>query len=173
MINKYKMGRVALAGVALLAASSLARADDPVSMGTFEDWESFTYQDQGKPVCYVYSTPKKTESAKKVKRDPVYFLVTNYTGRKVKGQVSTIIGYPFKESSLVRVKIDAASFELYSNGDAAWASAVDVDAAIVKAMKTGKSISVTGTSWKGTETTDTYSLAGIVKALDKIDTACK
>ena len=173
MINKYKIGRVVLAGVALLAASSLARADDPVSMGTFEDWESFTYQDQGKPVCYVYSTPKKTESAKKVKRDPVYFLVTNYTGRKVKGQVSTIIGYPFKESSLVTVKIDAASFELYTNGDAAWASAVDVDAAIVKAMKTGKSISVTGTSWKGTETTDTYSLAGIAKALDKIDTACK
>ena len=71
------------------------------------------------------------------------------------------------------VKIDAAAFELYTNGDAAWASTVDVDAAIVKAMKTGKSISVTGTSWKGTETTDTYSLAGISKALDKIDTSCK
>ncbi len=170
MINKHRM---VLAGIVLFTFSGVARADDPVSMGTFEDWESFTYQDQGKPVCYVYSTPKKTESLKKVKRDPVYFLVTNYTGRKVKGQVSTIIGYPFKESSLVTVKIDAASFELYTNGDAAWASTVDVDAAIVKAMKTGKSISVTGTSWKGTETTDTYSLAGIAKALDKIDTTCK
>ncbi len=170
MINKHRM---ILVGLALLAQSGLARADEPVSMGTFDDWESFTYQDQGKPVCYVYSTPKKTESLKKVKRDPVYFLVTNYTGRKVKGQVSTIIGYPFKESSLVTVKIDNNSFELYTNGDAAWASAVDVDAAIVKAMKTGKFISVTGTSWKGTETTDTYSLAGIAKALDKIDTACK
>ena len=162
-----------LTGVALLAVSGLARADDPVSIGTFEDWESFTYQDQGKPVCYAYSVPKKTESLKKVKRDPIYFLVTNYAGRKVKGQVSTIIGYPFKESSIVTLKIDAASFELYTNGDAAWASSVDVDAAIVKAMKTGKSILVTGTSWKGTETTDTYSLAGISKALDKIDTACK
>lgn len=170
MMKKHSL---ILAAAALLALGGTARADDPVSMGTFEDWESFTYQDQGKPVCYVYSTPKKTESAKKVKRDPVYFLVTNYTGRKVKGQVSTIIGYPFKESSLVTIKIDTASFELYTNGDAAWAASVDVDAAIVKAMKSGKSISVTGTSWKGTETTDTYSLAGISKALDKIDTACK
>ncbi len=173
MVKRYGIGQIILASVALLTISGMARADDPVSMGTFDDWESFTYQDQGKPVCYVYSTPKKTESLKKVKRDPVYFLVTNYTGRKVKGQVSTIIGYPFKESSLVAVKIDNASFELYTNGDAAWASSVDVDAAIVKAMKTGKSISVTGTSWKGTQTTDTYSLAGIGKALDKIDTACK
>lgn len=157
-------------GVALAGA---ARADDPVSMGTFDDWESFTYQDQGKSVCYVYSTPKKTESAKKVKRDPVYFLVTHYPGRKVKGQVSTIIGYPFKESSTVTVKVDDASFELYTNGDAAWAALPETEAAIVKAMKTSKVLSVTGTSWKGTETTDTYSLAGISKAMDKIDAACK
>lgn len=170
MIHKHRM---ILAGLALLAQSVMARADDPVSMGTFEDWESFTYQDQGKPVCYVYSTPTKTESGKKVKRDPVYFLVTNYTGRKVKGQVSTIIGYPFKESSTVTVKVDDAAFELYTNGDAAWAAATDVEAAIVKAMKNGKSLSVTGTSWKGTTTTDFYSLVGISKAMDKIDTACK
>ena len=156
-----------------LAMGGAARADDPVSIGTFDDWESFTYQDQGKPVCYVYSTPKKTESTKKVKRDPVYFLVTHYPGRKVKGQVSTIIGYPFKESSSVTVKLDDASFELYTNGDAAWAAASETEAAIVRAMKTSKVLSVTGTSWKGTDTTDTYSLAGISKAMDKIDAACK
>ncbi|MDE2447107.1 MAG: hypothetical protein KGO94_13105 [Alphaproteobacteria bacterium] len=161
-----------MVGFALVAASA-ARAEEPVSIGAFEDWESFTYQDQGKPVCYVYSTPKKSDTAKKVKRDPVYFLVSNYPGRKVKGQVSTIIGYPFKESSMVTVKVDDASFELYTNGDAAWAAAPETEAAIVKAMKTGKALTVTGTSWKGNETTDTYSLAGLSKAMEKIDQACK
>ncbi len=88
-------------GFLALAAGS-ARADDPVSLGTFEDWEAFTYRADGAPVCYVYSIPKKTESEKKIaKRDPVYFLVTNWPGRKIKGQVSTIIGYPFKESAPV------------------------------------------------------------------------
>ncbi len=173
MKMKYFMKHVGLVAFALSMMAGLARADDPVSMGTFEDWESFSYQDQGKPVCYIYSTPKKTESLKKVKRDPVYFLVTNYPGRKIKGQVSTIIGYPFKESSVVTVKVDDASFELYTNGDAAWAATPEVEAAIVKAMKTGKIFTVTGTSWKGTETTDSYSLAGISKALDKIDSSCK
>jgi Invasion associated locus B (IalB) protein len=150
-----------------------ALADDPVSLGTFDDWESFTYQSAGAPVCYIYSAPKKSESAKKVKRDPVYFLVTHFKGRKIKGQISTIIGYPFKESSAVTVKVDDASFELYPNGDVAWAAATETEAAIVKAMKTGKVLSVTGTSWKGTETTDTYSLVGVGKAMDKIDSACK
>jgi hypothetical protein len=170
--NKAFLGLLR-AGIVLIATAGLARAEDPVSLGTFDDWESFTYQASNAPVCYIYSVPKKSDSAKKVKRDPIYFLVTHFPGRKIRNQVSTIIGYPFKESSLVTVKIDNVSFELYTNGDAAWAAAAETEAAMVKAMKTGKSLMVTGTSWKGTETTDTYSLVGVSAALDKIDSACK
>lgn len=172
MKAKQYISGLALAG-ALLAASP-AQADDPTSLGTFDDWEAFTYQSAGAPVCYVFSVPKKTESDKKVaKRDPVYFLVTHFPGRKIRGQVSTIIGYPFKESSTVAVKVDDQAFELFTSGDTAWAAAADVEAQIVKALRTGKSLSVTGTSWKGTQTTDIYSLAGVAKALDKIDASCK
>jgi hypothetical protein len=151
-----------------------ARAEDPVSLGTFDDWEAFTYKDNGATVCYVYSVPKKSESEKKIaKRDPVYFLVTNWPGRKIKGQISTIIGYPFKESAPVSALIDETGFDLYSNGDTAWAAAPETEAEIIKTMKTSKSLSVVGTSWKGTTTTDTYSLAGFSNALAKIDTSCK
>lgn len=162
-----------LFGAALVCSSAAALADDPVSLGTFDDWESFTYQASGAPVCYIYSVPKKSDAAKKVKRDPIYFLVTHFSGRKIHNQVSTIIGYPFKESSTVTVKVDETAFELYTNGDVAWAAAPETEMQIVNAMKTGSSLSVTGTSWKGTETTDTYSLAGVSKAMDKIDSACK
>jgi Invasion associated locus B (IalB) protein len=162
-----------LALAVFVCAATTARAEDPTSLGTFDDWESFTYQANGAPVCYIYSVPKKSEAAKKVKRDPIYFLVTHFPGRKIKGQISTIIGYPFKESSTVTVKVDDATFELYTNGDSAWAAAPETEAAIVKAMRTGKSLIVVGTSSKGTETTDTYSLVGIGKAMDKINSACK
>ena len=169
--------KASLYSAALLASFVLApqaRAEDPVSMGTFDDWEAYSYKSGGSLVCYIYSVPKKTESDKKInKRDPVSFLVTNFVGRKIKGQVSTIIGYPFKESSTVSLKIDDKAFELYTNGDTAWAAAVETEAQIVKALKTGKSLIISGTSWKGTATTDTYSLVGVSKALEKIDTACK
>jgi Invasion associated locus B (IalB) protein len=172
---KWNSAYVKLAVAAGLWFGSLgaARAEEPVSLGTFDDWETFTYQSGGAPVCYIYSVPKKSDSVKKVKRDPIYFLVTHFPGRKIRNQVSTIIGYPFKESSTVTVTLDETSFELYTNGDAAWAAAAETELAIVKAMKTGKSLKVTGTSWKGTETTDTYSLVGVAKAMDKIDSACK
>ena len=159
-----------------LLFSTAARAEDPVSLGVFDDWEAFNYHDNGALVCYVFSAPKKSDSNKKnAKRDAVYFMISHFMGRKVKGQISTIIGYPFKESSTVNLKIDAASFDLYTNGDAAWAADADTEAKIVKAMKASKSkmFTVAGTSFRDTQTTDTYSLNGIDKALDKIDATCK
>ena len=60
-----------------------------------------------------------------------------------------------------------------TNGDGAWADTTAKEKQIVAAMKNGTKLSVTGTSWKGTETTDNYSLSGITAAMDKIDSACK
>jgi Invasion associated locus B (IalB) protein len=108
-----------------------------------------------------------------VKRDPIFFIITHMPGRKVNGEVSTIIGYPFKEETTVQVKVDNANFELFTNGDGAWADTTAKEKKIVAAMKNGKTLSVAGTSWKGTETTDFYSLNGLSAAMDKIDSACK
>ena len=160
--------------IGTLASSMAAQADDPVSIGAFEDWEAFIYHSEGAAVCFVISAPKKTDSDKKIShRDPVHFLVTHFMARKVRGQISTIIGYPFKEESTVALKVDDKAFELYTNGDTAWAAAADVEASIVKAMKVAKILSVNGTSVRGTQTTDFYSLAGFNKALEKIDVACR
>ena len=159
---------------ALAAGANVARAEDPVSLGAFEDWEAFLYHSEGAPVCYVLSAPKKSDADKKIAhRDPVYFMVTHFTGRKVKGQISTIIGYPFKEQSTVALKVDGQAFELYTSGDAAWAASADVEANVLKAMKTARSLTVNGTSVRGTQTTDTYSMTGFNKAMEKIDMSCK
>jgi len=42
----------------------------------------------------------------------------------------------------------------------------------VAALKAGSSLVVKGTSGRGTETTDTYSLSGTTAAMQAIDTAC-
>jgi hypothetical protein len=163
------------AAVVTFAAACLcpAWAQEPTSLGTFVDWEAYTYKSKDSRVCYIYSTPKKSEAGKKVKRDPIYFMVTHWPGRKVRSQVSTIIGYPFKESSLVKVSVDAKAFDLYTNGDMAWADRAETEKSIVDAMMTGASLTVSGTSSRGTETTDTYSLNGVKAAMDKINSTCK
>ncbi len=155
----------------LFGAAMAAQAEDPKEIGTFKDWQAYAYNAPDSKVCFAFSEPKKSESSRKAKRDAIRFIVTNYPGRKVKGQISTIIGYPFKEGSDVKLEIDDKSFTLYPVGDTAWAG--DEDAAIIEAMKEGTALTVTGISWKGTETTDSYSLSGISAAIDEIDGACK
>lgn len=172
MIQKRYSGALALSFMLLFAGQSLAEGE-PEQIGTFDDWVAYSYAAADSKVCYVSSTPKATVP-KNVKRDPAFFLVTNMPGRKppVKGEVSTIIGYPFKEGQPVKLTIDDQSYEMFSKGDTAWVD-TGSDKKIVAAMKAGKSLKVKGTSWRGTTTEDTYSLAGISAALAAIDKACK
>lgn len=163
---------VTLASTLPAAAEGVGGAE-PQSLGKFDAWEAYTYKAKDSRFCYIYSEPKKSEAAKKVKRDPIYFMVTHAPGKKVRGQISTIIGYPFKEQSMVKLAVDSQVFELYTNGDMAWADQSETEAAIIKAMKTGGALTVSGTSSRGTKTTDTYSLAGVSAAMDKIDSTCK
>jgi invasion protein IalB len=160
---------------AVLAGSGAAlAAAEPESLGTFQDWTAYAYKAADTKVCYIVSQPKSSDSSRKnLKRDPVFFIVTNMPGRRIAGEVSTIIGYPFKEQSTAQVKVDDAAFKLFTKDDGAWAESSDVEKKIVSAMKGGKTLKVSGLSWKDTKTTDTYSLAGISAAMDKINSACK
>jgi hypothetical protein len=161
----------ALLILAANCGAAFAAGEEPQKLGSFKDWQAFTYKAPDSKVCFAFSEPKSSKSSREAKRGPIRFIVTNYPSRKVAGQISTIIGYPFKEGTQVKLEIDDKSFTLFPVGDTAWAE--KEDAAIVEAMKAGTSLKVSGTSWKGTETTDSYSLAGISAAIDEIDSACK
>ena len=170
-----QLRRTGVLGITLLtltAGHALAE-NEPKQIGVFEDWVAYAYDSSDSKVCYASSSPKATDP-KGVKRDPAFFLVTNMPGRKppVKGEVSTIIGYPFKEGEPVKLTIDDASFQMFSKGDTAWVD-TGSDKKIVAAMKGGKTLKVKGTSWRGRTTEDTYSLQGISAALAAIDKACK
>jgi hypothetical protein len=172
MIQKRQTGALAL--TLLLGFSGLAQAEgEPQQIGAFDDWLAYSYDAADSKVCYVSSTPTSSEP-KNAKRDPAFFLVTHMPGRKppVRGEVSTIIGYPFKEGQTVKLTIDDESYEMFSKGDTAWVD-TGTDKKIVAAMKAGKTLKVEGTSWRGTQTVDNYSLNGISAALAAIDKACK
>ena len=167
-----RKGALALIFFTIFCAPALAEGE-PQQIGEFGAWVAYSYDAADSKVCYVSATPKESEP-KNAKRDPAFFLVTHMPGRKppVKGEVSTIIGYPFKEGHPVKLIIDEESYDMFSKGDTAWVD-TGTDKKIVAAMKKGKSLKVQGTSWRGTETTDTYSLDGISAALAAIDKACK
>ncbi|WP_439815315.1 invasion associated locus B family protein [Zavarzinia sp. CC-PAN008] len=157
---------VLMAGL-LMAGPALAQS--PRSLGTFGDWDAFSTSDSGKPVCYVATSPKTTKPTN-VRRDPIFLLVTHRGN--VRNEVSVVTGYTYKPKSEVKAAVDGSNFTLFTQGDGAWARDQQTDARIVDAMRKGAQMVVKGTSSRGTETTDTYSLKGISAALDAINKAC-
>lgn len=141
------------------------------SLGTFGDWTAMADGSSAKKLCYIGTTPKKSEG-KYTSRGDVHMLVTHRPADKVRGEISLTSGYPFREGKDVEVNIDGKTFKLFSRGENAWAYDAAVDRAIVAAMKAGKAMIVRGTSARGTLTTDTYSLSGFSAALAAIDKAC-
>ncbi len=173
MLHGISSSLLIMATLGLLSQPVLAQTpDNPTSLGASGDWEAFTYEAEGSKVCYVYAQPKKSEPTS-AKRGPIYFMVTHWPGKKVKAQPSTFIGYTFKESSEVKLSVDAKTFNLYPVENMAWTDKVETEKAILAAFKSGKSMTVSGVSAKGTATKDTYSLSGMSAAMAAIDGACQ
>jgi invasion protein IalB len=54
----------------------------------------------------------------------------------------------------------------------AWARDAESDRALVTAMRKGHELVLSGQSWRGTQTTDTYSLKGFTRAYKKSLESC-
>ena len=164
-----------LAGCSLGAAAAMA--EDPKSIGIYSDWEAVTVKDAKGKVCYITSNPKKADAGVK-NRQKAYAMVTHRPAEKTFDVVSFVAGYNYKDGSKAIVEIDNEKLALYTAGNAAWAwdnpTADDQasDKKLVDAMRKGTSMTVHGTTARGTETTDSYSLIGFNKAYAAIGSAC-
>lgn len=158
---------------ALLALSTFgsANAQTPQLVEAFNDWAAYSVDGQNGKVCYVASQPKDQQPAG-VNRDPVFFMISHWQGRNVRNEASIIIGYPFAENSKVTTDIDGSTFSMFTKGDGAWMENVAEENRLVEAMKAGSKMVVRGTSSRGTNTTDTYSLSGVTAAINKIASIC-
>ncbi len=169
------LAAVVSAGVGLAPGETFA---EQKTIATFSDWTAFTDKEDGKPLCYIGSVPKKAEGTY-TSRGATYVLVTIRPAEKSSGVVTVEAGYPYKADTKVNVDIDGTKYELYtrnrdndSKGDA-WAVGDEGDNALVAAMRSGKSMVIKGTSSRGTNTTDTYSLSGFTAAYNAMGQACK
>jgi hypothetical protein len=143
-------------------------------LGQYGDWGAYAASPGGSKVCFALAKPKtsKTEPAGR-NRDQSYMFISSRPAENVKNEVSVIIGYPFKTSSDATAEIGGAKFAMYTQNDGAWIKNVTEEARMVDAMRKGADLTVKGTSGRGTQSTDQFSLKGLAQALDKIEQECK
>jgi len=157
---------------ALLSVVSVAAfADEPKVVSTHGDWTAYSFKEGNATVCYMASQPKKAEGNYK-KRDDIFALVTHRPAENTRNVFSYIAGYEYKSGSDVILDIDGTKYTLFTHKDMAWARDADTDNKIAAALRKGSKMVVKGTSTRGTETTDTFSLKGTGGASDAINKAC-
>ena len=164
-------------GATVLAIGTTTGAQAQVStnrVAAETDWSVFV-EDSPKE-CWGVSAPKETVNTRdgkavSVRRGDILLFVTFRPGSAA-GEVSFTGGYPFAGGSTVDLVIGDTKFDLFTDGEWAWAGSRDDDAKIIAALKAGASVSLVAHSSRGTQTKDSFSLLGITAALDEAAKRC-
>ncbi len=157
--------------VALSLPMSAAHAAETRLLGEFGAWQSWEMEEEGGKVCYMLAEPTKDQGAYKV-RGKIYAVITHRPAEGTKNVFSYNAGYDYQPKSEALLKIGEKKFGLFTQGETAWAPDANTDNMIAESLRKGSSLVVTGTSSRGTATTDTFSLKGSGAAHDAINRAC-
>ena len=162
--------KIFLASVIVLFTSK-SFAANPVSSGTFKDWQAFTATtDQGK-ICFAQSKPK-TRSPKNFKRESSKLFVTFRPQENIKNEVSVTSGYIYKTST-VKAKSGKNNYTFFSKKDFAWIADEKREEKFIKLMKRASNIMLTANEPKGSQTVDHYSMMGFSKAYETAKKNCR
>ena len=146
-------------------------AEEVKKIGKFKDWEVMVVTEATGKVCFAQSSPI-LQAPKSNKRDAKLFIAFR-PAEKIINEVSVTAGYEFNKNN----SITAASgknkfkFDIKEQGFA-WIADTKIEYRMIKRMKKGSRIMITGYNQKGSQTIDHYSLLGFTKAYDATKKAC-
>ena len=146
-------------------------AENLKKVGKFKDWEVMTMTKQSGKVCFAQSIPV-LQAPKNNKRDARLF-VTFRPSEKISNEISTTSGYEFNKNNTVLATSgnNKFKFDIKQQGFA-WMTSSKKENVMVKVMKKGSRIMVSGYNEKGSQTIDHYSLLGFTKAYNTAKKAC-
>lgn len=158
--------------LALMSCAVAAVAAPPKEIANTGAWRGYTFEENGKTVCYMIAQPEKSEG-NYTQRGPVHLFVNQRPAMKIFDEVLLVTGYTFEKDSTVKVTIGNRDFTMITDGERAWMESAATDKQIVESMKRGTGMTVRGVSSRGTRTADTYSLSGFSATYKTVRDACK
>jgi hypothetical protein len=156
--------------IAMMTAS--AAAQNTVKVAENRDWAVYVHEgENGNKICFAATEPKDSSPAD-ANRSGVYFYVTNWVEDGIRNELSVKSGYEFKEGDAPTVSVGDASFEMFTRGDKAFLRDPEDEKRLLDRMKAGATMTVTGESKDGQQTTDNYSLFGLTASVNKLNEEC-
>ena len=157
---------------ALFLNPSNAIPDDLKKIGKYKDWESMVVIEATGKVCFAQSSPILQGPKSNNKRDAKLFIAFR-PAEKIIDEVSVTAGYEFNKSNSVTAASgkNKFKFDIKEQGFA-WIADNKIELKMIKQMRKGSRIMITGYNQKGSQTIDHYSLLGFTKAYNASRKAC-
>jgi len=140
-------------------------------MGTHKDWETYIINSDSGKVCFAQSKPLL--QAPKTNPREARLFITFRPNEKITNEISITAGYNFntKNSIIARSGKNKYKFDI-TQENFAWMADNKLEKKMIKTMKKGSRIMVTGYNQKGSQTIDHYSLLGFTKAYNATKANC-
>ena len=154
----------AMISAALLFATPALARD---SLGLFDGWAAF--RDPRVPRCYAIALAEPSN----LQRDfQPYASVGTWPRRQVRNQVFFQLSRRTQPGRPMTLAIGAQRFDLVGGGGQAWAADRRMDAAIVAAMRSARSMTLSARDASGRGFSNTWPLAGAATAMDAAAIGC-
>tara|TARA_S200000501_G_scaffold319235_1_gene313434 strand:- start:192 stop:704 length:513 start_codon:yes stop_codon:yes gene_type:complete len=155
-----------------LSLVSQSLSQEIKKIGKFKDWETMSLNEAGEKVCFAQTKPI-LQAPKSNKREAKLF-VTFRPNEKITDEISVTPGYEFNKNNSVTAVSGKYKFKFdIKQSGFAWIADNKIEVKMVRQMKRGSRIMITGYNQKGSQTIDHYSLLGFTKAYEAAKTTCK
>ena len=146
-------------------------AQEIKKIGKYKDWEAMVVMDADGKVCFAQSLPI-LQAPKTNKRDAKLFVAFR-PNDNIKNEVSVTPGYEFNKKNSVTAASgkNKFKFDIKEQGFA-WIADNKIELKMIKQMRKGSRIMITGYNQQGSQTIDHYSLLGFTKAYNASKKAC-
>ena len=146
-------------------------AQEIKKIGKYKDWDAMIVSDADGKVCFAQTLPI-LQAPKTNKRDAKLFVAFR-PNDKIKNEVSVTPGYEFNKNNSVTAASgkNKFKFDIKEQGFA-WIDDTKIELKMIKQMKKGSRMMISGYNQKGSQTIDHYSLLGFTKAYNASKKAC-
>ena len=156
--------------ILFVASMSKLNAEEVKKIGKYKDWESMVVTEASGKVCFAQSSPI-LQAPKSNKRDAKLFIAFR-PAEKIINEVSVTAGYEFNSNTVTAQSgKNKFKFDIKEQGFA-WIADSKIEFRMIKRMKKGSRIMITGYNQNGSQTIDHYSLLGFTKAYNATKKAC-
>ena len=161
---------IILTSFALLIIAS-AQAEEVKKVLKNKDWSTYVIKNETSKICFAQSLPILQAPKSNVREARLF--VTFRPNEKISDEISITSGYEYNKKNSVMARSGKYKYKFdISQENFAWIADNKKEKKMIKTMKRGSRIMVTGYNQKGSQTIDHYSLLGFTKAYNSAKKSC-